>query len=308
MYLLIARTALVTEHGNVAGRDLEMVGERCDWARPPIPAGLPSGLLPDSQSSVRKGADFFVVYLIALVPDDPDLLDFVPSSNPTLSYSQRIGATMQRKRLAMVFLLLLMNAALGFADDTTPRAFAPVQGGFVTQDEDVLPYAPDRLLVQLTPDGLNRSRLESLTRRGAQAPGAATGLASLDGLAAAAGVRAVERPYDAPRNASSPASSASTAGSCSASHRDRTWPISRAASPPTPPSRPSPSTGAPSRRRSRPTPSTRTTGATTTPPSCPAWTGAAPTSTPCPPPSARPASTPTPRRRGTARRVTAAPA
>ncbi len=111
---------------------------------------------------------------------------------------------MQRKHLPTVFLLLLVGsvfATLAFADDGAPRAFAPVQGGFDPQGEEVLPYAPDRLLVQLTPDGMNRSRLASLTRRGAQAPGAATGLASLDGLTAAAGVRAVERPYDTPRNA-----------------------------------------------------------------------------------------------------------
>ncbi len=111
---------------------------------------------------------------------------------------------MQRKPLPAVFLLLLVTfaiASLSHADDTAPRAFAPVQGGFVRQGEDLLPYAPDRLLVQVTPDGLNRSRLESLTRRGAQAIGAITGLVSLDGLTAAAGVQSVERPYDTPRNA-----------------------------------------------------------------------------------------------------------
>jgi subtilisin family serine protease len=107
---------------------------------------------------------------------------------------------MQRKQLTTVFLFLLVSASLSLADETSPRAFAPVQGGFDAQGEEVLPYAPDRLLVQLTADGLNRSRLESLTRRGAQATGAVTGLASIDDLAAAAGVRAVERPYDAPRN------------------------------------------------------------------------------------------------------------
>ncbi|MDO9172485.1 MAG: S8 family serine peptidase [bacterium] len=106
---------------------------------------------------------------------------------------------MLRKALATtlaLFALILLLASPGFAADT--RAFAPAQDGFATQAPEVATYAADRVLVQLTRDGLAASRLSQLLDKGARAPGAATGLASLDALAAAAGVRAVERPYDLP--------------------------------------------------------------------------------------------------------------
>jgi len=106
---------------------------------------------------------------------------------------------MTRKPLATTLALLALTilfASPGFAAAT--RAFVPVQDGFVPQAKEVELYAPDRLLVQLTPDGLAASRLPALLDKGARAPGAATGIASLDALAAAAGVRTVERPYDLP--------------------------------------------------------------------------------------------------------------
>ncbi len=109
---------------------------------------------------------------------------------------------MLRKALATtlaLFALILLLASPGFAADT--RAFAPAQDGFATQAPEVATYAADRVLVQLTRDGLAASRLPQLLDKGSRAPGAATGLASLDALAAAAGVRAVERPYDLPANA-----------------------------------------------------------------------------------------------------------
>lgn len=109
---------------------------------------------------------------------------------------------MLRKALATtlaLFALILLLASPGFAADT--RAFAPAQDGYATQAPEVATYAADRVLVQLTHDGLAASRLSQLLDKGARAPGAATGLASLDALAAAAGVRAVERPYDLPGDA-----------------------------------------------------------------------------------------------------------
>jgi PKD repeat protein len=109
---------------------------------------------------------------------------------------------MLRKALATtlaLFALTLLLASPGIAADT--RAFAPAQDGYAAQAPEVATYAPDRVLVQLTRDGLAASRLPRLLDKGARAPGAATGLASLDALAAAAGVRAVERPYDLPADA-----------------------------------------------------------------------------------------------------------
>ncbi|MBA4378808.1 MAG: hypothetical protein C0395_09205, partial [Gemmatimonas sp.] len=109
---------------------------------------------------------------------------------------------MSRKALATtlaLFALILLLASPGFAADT--RAFVPAQDGYATQAPEVATYAADRVLVQLTRNGLAASRLPQLLDKGARAPGAATGLASLDALAAAAGVRAVERPYDLPADA-----------------------------------------------------------------------------------------------------------
>jgi subtilisin family serine protease len=109
---------------------------------------------------------------------------------------------MPRKALAITSALLalvLLSASPGLAAAT--RAFVPAQDGYVAQTREVAVYAADRVLVQLTRDGLAASKLPMLLDKGARAPGAATGLASLDALAAAAGVRTVERPYDLPGDA-----------------------------------------------------------------------------------------------------------
>jgi len=115
-----------------------------------------------------------------------------------------IGEVTPRQRLVSSLALLVFTLSLtsfSLADSTTPRPFAPAQAGFTGQGEDVLPYAPDRLLVQFTTDGMARSNLGLSAQKGAMAPGAETGLASVDALALAAGVRSIERPYHAPRDA-----------------------------------------------------------------------------------------------------------
>jgi subtilisin family serine protease len=93
---------------------------------------------------------------------------------------------------------LLTFASLVRADDKAVRPFAPTQDGFVASSAGVLPYAPDRLLVQLTPAALHASRLEGLTDKTMAA--ADIGLATLDRLAATANVRAIKRAYDTRRD------------------------------------------------------------------------------------------------------------
>ncbi len=102
-------------------------------------------------------------------------------------------------KLTCAILALLILASAAFAADTTPREFAPVQDGFTQTAEKVLPYAPDRLLVQFTLDGMERSKLDVALDFGTQAPQAQTGLASVDRTLASTGLRSVERPYLKPR-------------------------------------------------------------------------------------------------------------
>ncbi len=111
----------------------------------------------------------------------------------------------------LVLLWLLPAAAMGAdplnafdadaARTLAPRPFAPAQNGFQPDAAALLPYAPDRLLVQFRMEAMERASLDLPLQRGATLRTARTGLPGVDALAAAAGVSAVERPYDAPRNA-----------------------------------------------------------------------------------------------------------
>lgn len=104
--------------------------------------------------------------------------------------------------LALAALLLALLAGLAFgADETAPRPFSPVQLGFTTDAEETLPYAPDRMLVQIREGSLAKSLLNLPLDKGAQAPFAQTGLLPVDELAQDAGVVSIERPYIRVRNA-----------------------------------------------------------------------------------------------------------
>ena len=92
------------------------------------------------------------------------------------------------------------------ADETAPRTFAPVQDGFTTQAETVLPYAPDRILVQFHQVAMDKAATQVPMVMGAQVPDARIGYASVDALARAHGVVSVERPYVMPSNGEKAAS------------------------------------------------------------------------------------------------------
>jgi PKD repeat protein len=86
------------------------------------------------------------------------------------------------------------------ANETAPRAYAPVQKGFDAQGEMTLPYAPDRILVQFRDVAIDKAATQVPMVMGAQVPDARTGYASIDALARAHGVVSVERPYVMPSN------------------------------------------------------------------------------------------------------------
>jgi len=104
---------------------------------------------------------------------------------------------MMRLRFLYPLLMILLATTALAADNTAARPFAPVQDGFTTVADPVLPYAPDRLLVQMTPAAMKQISIAST--KGAAIP--RTGLARIDALTAGAGVRAIERPYRQPTNA-----------------------------------------------------------------------------------------------------------
>jgi PKD repeat protein len=104
---------------------------------------------------------------------------------------------MRLRSLALSIVLLMVFVPLIATSEApiTPREFAPVQKGFVKQGQTVLPYAPDRILVQFTENSLERSKLDIGLKRGSIAPGARTGISSVDALVQSTGVRKISRPY-----------------------------------------------------------------------------------------------------------------
>ena len=112
---------------------------------------------------------------------------------------------MRRKSVLLPIFLTLLVAMLPFAAGTqspfAPREFAPVQGGFVSSGEEVLPYAPDRIIVQFTEDAMENAKFNILPmERGAALPGADTGLSSVNALVRQFGVTSITRPFVAPKN------------------------------------------------------------------------------------------------------------
>lgn len=81
------------------------------------------------------------------------------------------------------------------AGHAAPRPFVPVQQGFVSDAPEIVPYAPDRLLVQIEAASFRASRLNVGLQKGDAAPGTLTGLASVDALGRAFGVSRISRAF-----------------------------------------------------------------------------------------------------------------
>jgi PKD repeat protein len=97
------------------------------------------------------------------------------------------------KRYILLGLALILVPTLCLAATPQPRAFAPVQDGPVADAPEVLPWLPDRIVLQLEPAALKSSALPTDK---AAAPVKATGLAGVDGLLAEVGVRGIARAFD----------------------------------------------------------------------------------------------------------------
>ncbi|MGD9549190.1 MAG: S8 family serine peptidase [Candidatus Krumholzibacteriia bacterium] len=97
------------------------------------------------------------------------------------------------RHVPMLLVLLLAAGTALAAGDLGPRPFPPAQEGFTSQAQQVLPYAPDRLLVQFTPRAM--AALDVGQDKGARLAGSVTGFARVDALTKGAGVYAIERPY-----------------------------------------------------------------------------------------------------------------
>ncbi|MEJ2720689.1 MAG: S8 family serine peptidase, partial [bacterium] len=101
----------------------------------------------------------------------------------------------RRLLLASIALLLIIVPLTVAATTTTPRLFSQAQKGFVRSGDDVLPYAPDRILVKFTANSLGSSKLDIGLQRGAPVPGAETGIATVDALNREIGVLEVSRAF-----------------------------------------------------------------------------------------------------------------
>jgi hypothetical protein len=106
---------------------------------------------------------------------------------------------MNRKAL-LVWVSLLAFSILVFALAASAAPFSPVQKGFVSSGEDVLPYAPDRIIVKFKSDSMRRSKLSIAPQLGASASSVVTGLASVDAISQQVGVTRISRAFIEPAN------------------------------------------------------------------------------------------------------------
>jgi len=93
----------------------------------------------------------------------------------------------------MLAVLLVALAATPLLAAT--RTFVPVQAGPFGEAQEVELFAPDRVLVKFTRTAMQQSSLEISAEKGATSRTGVTGLATVDGILAQAGVRSIERPF-----------------------------------------------------------------------------------------------------------------
>src|SRR5262245_26389422 len=106
-----------------------------------------------------------------------------------------------RRALFLSALLLLVPGISAHAADPPGLRFAPVQLGFQPNAPIVAAHAPDRVLVQLTRDARESSRLPDRLRFGDVVPGVALGLTGLDRVLAEGGARSLRRAHIDLKNA-----------------------------------------------------------------------------------------------------------
>ncbi|HPF71492.1 MAG TPA: subtilase family N-terminal domain-containing protein, partial [Candidatus Krumholzibacteria bacterium] len=94
------------------------------------------------------------------------------------------------KRLLTLMLILGLLPAMAFA---AMVPYAPVQGGLNPAAPSVLPWLPDRVVIQLTPAAIAASTLPTDK---AGAPAKATGLPAVDAVLAEVGVQGIARAFE----------------------------------------------------------------------------------------------------------------
>ena len=99
------------------------------------------------------------------------------------------------------FRLLLCLLSVAMLVPALAAAIAPRLDDTTGSQLDGPAWAPDRLLVKLTPDAARGMTLNLAWERGAASRDAITGLASFDAIGRSAGVRRLVRPYAAPARA-----------------------------------------------------------------------------------------------------------
>ena len=102
--------------------------------------------------------------------------------------------------ISAILLLTFMPLALVSAATPAEREYVPVQIGFMAEGEEVLPYAPDRVMVKFTRTAYRNSNLNISLQRGAQVPAGLTGIGSVDALSRDVGAEKISRPYIEPKN------------------------------------------------------------------------------------------------------------
>jgi hypothetical protein len=93
---------------------------------------------------------------------------------------------------------VLVIAFSAFAE--APRSFSPVQQGFASAGQPVVPYATDHIIVKFKDGALQRSTLKVPHQLGAAAPDTRTGLSSVDAVSQRVGVTQITRAFIQPMN------------------------------------------------------------------------------------------------------------
>lgn len=101
---------------------------------------------------------------------------------------------------AGVLLLSLAGGPLAPSALAHTRQFAPVQGGFQPNAPAVADYMPGRILLQVTREAREASQIPAQWRFNQALPGSRTGLAAVDRVLAASGVRGLRRAFIEPSN------------------------------------------------------------------------------------------------------------
>ncbi len=102
------------------------------------------------------------------------------------------------KKLATSLLLAILVLTTPLFASTEYLEIARVQDGFTQTGTQVLPYAPDKVLVKFTPEAMDRLALDLPFEKGAFLVRNQMGIKSVDAIVSSAGLQRIERPFIVP--------------------------------------------------------------------------------------------------------------